>query len=191
MATQSLKEKWQGYLRDRRGTYDFRCRTRYSYAWEKLLDMGLHDGDSVLDVGAGDCQLGRYMFEKGFRGTYMPIDAAIDGTDLEYKTTALPISGWVVCLEVVEHVIKPLSLMAAMENVARRGILISTPNCRVVDVIGCDPTHVSVVTEAQFKALGYDTDTVCWFNDPKESGQLDTIVAWQRYTNTAGHKVKI
>lgn len=173
----TFKDKWMRYLADRRGTYAYRSRTRYKGVYDKLRAMGLEDGHSILDLGAGDCHFGRYIYEQGWRGTYRPVDASIDGTDLErYR---LPDWPWIVAIEVVEHLIRPMDFLSGMVAHASRGAVITTPNCRVVDVVGCDPTHVSIVTIEQLRALGFAVKTESWFSEKHQPSQQDTLLAWR------------
>lgn len=172
----SFQAKWEAYRKTRRGDYAFRSRTRYAGVFTKLKQMGLQDGDSVLDLGAGDCHFGRYLFEQGWRGRYWPIDATINGEDL--NGFGVMKNEYVVAVEVVEHLIDPLCFIQQVRESAISGAVITTPNPRVVDVLACDPTHVSIVTQYQLKALGWSVSLESYFSEQHNPGQLDTLLAW-------------
>ena len=141
----SHMEKWTHYRDTRQASYGFRARTRYNAVADQLFSMGLGDSHSLLDVGAGSCQLGRYLQERGWDGNYVPVDACLDGTDLETWKAPFPGPDFIACVEVVEHLHRPERLLFEMVQAARRGVVITTPNSEAVDVLTCDPTHVSVV----------------------------------------------
>lgn len=178
------KEKWTKYLSERKATYEFRARTRFSGVFDKLLALGLSDGHSILDAGAGDCQFGRYLFESGWRGRYEPIDATIgDGIDLNHYCSTLGErkTSFCVAIEVAEHLIDPLLFLRKLQGAANLGVVITTPNCRVVDVLACDATHVSIITVPQLEQLGFEVTTASWFSEQHNPGQQDTLVgAWKR-----------
>ena len=96
-------EKWTHYNDTRRGTYSFRAATRYKAVADRLYALGLNDSHTVVDVGAGSCQFGRYLRERGFQGEYYPIDAVLDGTDLE-RWVPLRRYDFFTCIETLEHV---------------------------------------------------------------------------------------
>ena len=75
--------RWKAYQESRKGTYEFRSRTRYKAVYDRLILLGLTNGDCIIDVGAGSCQFHRFLQDHRFRGSYIPVDAALDGTDLE------------------------------------------------------------------------------------------------------------
>jgi hypothetical protein len=176
----SFRGRWEKYRKTRRGDYAFRARTRYAGVFAKLQEMGLADGDGVLDMGAGDCHFGRYLFEQGWRGSYCPRDATIGkGYDLESWTPKAQWT-WVVAIEVAEHLIDPLTFLRKLTRGAKKGAVITTPNPRVVDVLRCDPTHVSIITEEQLTALGWNVSQESYFSEQLNPGQLDTLLASRR-----------
>jgi hypothetical protein len=174
-------EKWTKYLSERKGDYAFRSRTRYKGVFDALQTLGLCEGHSILDLGAGDCHFGRYLFESGWRGQYCPIDASISGMDLESWDADKRSASFCVAIEVVEHLMSPIRFITRMMRTCSKGAVITTPNCRVVDVLACDPTHVSVVTQPQLESLGFTVTTASWFSEQHNPGQQDTLVAtWKR-----------
>lgn len=174
--------KWEEYRDSRRGTYEFRCRTRYVGVLGKLQELGLGTYSTVMDVGAGSCQFGRYLRSIGWRGLYVPVDAVLDGTDLEDWTFTRPVlfADFVVSIEVAEHLSRPLAFLNTLEVAAGKGVVVTTPNPAVVDVRRCDPTHVSEISATHFRLLGWDVSQHSWFHEQDEPGQLDTLMAWRR-----------
>lgn len=170
----TLLEKWTHYRDTRRGTYEFRARARYKAVADRLFAMGLSDKHTVLDVGAGSCQFGQYLQELGWGGFYVPIDAVLDGTDLEAWEPSSR-ADFVVCIEVVEHLHNPWRLIAAMMRASRRGVVLTTPNADAVDVIACDPTHLSVVLREHLEEV-FTVERHTWFDIPN-----DSLLAWRQH----------
>lgn len=164
-------EKWLQYMRDRKGDFEFRSNTRYRAVMLQLLRMGLRDEHLLIDVGAGSCQFGHYLALNGWRGRYLPVDAVLDGTDIEMWVPKLP-ADFMVAIEVVEHLREPEHLLNVMDSHSRHGAVLTTPNPDVVNVIACDPTHVSVVPAWMLENRGWRTEAVQLFGKPG-----DTIVA--------------
>jgi hypothetical protein len=48
---------------------------------------------------------------------------------------------WFACLEVLEHLTSPTRLLDMMCDAAVHGVVVTTPNPEVVDVLALDPTH--------------------------------------------------
>lgn len=166
------KRRWEHYRDTRKGTYEFRSRTRYAAVRDRLISLGLRSDDSICDVGAGEQQFGKFMREQGWTGRYTGMDAVIDGTDLNTLERIHP-SKFVVCIEVLEHLYNPARLLRMMYEDALRGLVITTPNSAAVDVIACDQTHVSVVTAEQLLMEGLTVRTESWFGTPH-----DSLIAW-------------
>lgn len=171
MSALAVRQQWEAYLEERTGTYEFRCR-RYSEVFRELRRLGLRNGDLVYDVGAGYCEFGRHLFrEAEWWGRYVPVDGAIDGTNLE--TWVPPITAHAfVAIEVVEHLLNPDRLLAEFAKHAELGAVVTTPNPATVDVLGMDRTHRSILPRWKFRELGWTTRTVSLFGKPE-----DTIVA--------------
>lgn len=166
------RQKWEHYRDTRQGTYEFRARTRYKAVAHRLYWLGLRCGDSICDVGAGEQQFLQYLYDRGWYGEYRPVDAVIDGTDLE--TFNPRPATWYVCIEVLEHLHDWQRLLDLMRAAATRGIVITTPNHLAVDVIGCDPTHVSIVKPEDLLRRGMTVQPVSWFGKPH-----DSLIAWE------------
>lgn len=170
----NLIEKWTTYRDTRRASYEYRVRTRFKAVADRLFAMGLNSGHTVVDVGAGSCQFGRYLRERGWRGEYVPVDAVIDGTDLE-AWAPVHKADFFVCIEVVEHLKNPGRLMAWILRMSRRGVVLTTPNCETVDVLKCDPTHVSVVPPDALSGC-FTVERHTWF------GVMDdSLLAWRQH----------
>lgn len=171
-AMQSHISKWTDYRDARKGTYEFRSRTRYAAVADRLFALGLSNRHTVLDVGAGSCQFGRYLRSRGWRGFYAPVDAVLDGVDLDVWTP--PRVDYAVAIEVVEHLYEPFRMLAALSLAARHGVVITTPNDEAVDVLLCDPTHVSIVAAPDLTGLHFTVERHTWFGKPD-----DTLLAWK------------
>jgi hypothetical protein len=170
-AQSNHRQKWEHYRDTRKGTYEFRSRTRYAAVFDRLRQLGLGERDYICDVGAGEKQFERYGREAGWKGNYLPIDAVVDGTNLE-TWTPHPAT-WYVCIEVLEHLYDWSRLLDDIQAAALRGIVITTPNHLAVDVIGCDPTHVSVVKPEDLLRRGMTVQPASWFGTPH-----DSLIAW-------------
>jgi hypothetical protein len=165
-------EKWMRYMQERRGDYAFRSTTRYRSVACELQAMGLNDSHIIVDVGAGSCQFDHYLrTELGWCGRYLPVDAVLDGTDLETWTPKMP-ADFFVCIEVLEHLVNPWGLMNAMQDMARIGVVATTPNPATVDVLACDPTHVTPIPATAFWLRGWHVQAESLFG---KNG--DTLVA--------------
>jgi len=139
------------YLNARTGKYEWR-RVRYAAALKAMqITSGLSDEDTLIDFGAGWTELDYCLRTEGnWRGRYIPLDGGIDGEDLNNWHPRREVD-WIVALEIVEHLSDPLVVIERMKRFVRKGVIISTPNCDTVDVLGMDDTHVSIVTKKQLQ----------------------------------------
>ena len=174
-SSQDLKERCRQYVQSRKSTYEFRCQ-RYRAVAQRLLLLKLSRSDSILDLGAGRAEFGHYLQQQyNWNGTYYPIDGSIDGTDLNSWIPAASFNTeYSIGIEILEHLANPARLMAILPAVSKKGIVFTTPNPETVDVIGCDPTHVSLITTRAFQRRGYTVKEVSLFNKPE-----DTLLAWK------------
>lgn len=151
---------------DDANAYDRRC-VRYDAALKAMDHLDLCDTDTVVDVGAGWTEFGARLHTgrvspygtPGFpasRARYIPVDACIDGADLN---TWLPPrrAEWFVALEVLEHLKRPDRLAHALMASADKGVVISTPNPATTDVLGMDATHITPVSGVDLEAWGFQT----------------------------------
>lgn len=153
---------------------------------------GLSDDSTVVDVGSGWGELGvrlhtgtlgRYVGEfpkyvegapqwiNGFppsRARYIPVDAAVDGTDLNHWQPHRR-AEWFVCLEVLEHLTRPWLLIDRLRFAADKGIIVSTPNPDVVDVLGMDPTHHQAILAQQLRGKGFKVETRSFYGQPDDA----------------------
>jgi len=164
------RARWLDYLAQRTGSYHFRAR-RYATVAVELARLGLADGDLVYDVGAGQCEFGKYLYGSGWTGRYVPVDGAIDGTELDIWRPLVP-ADFFVAIEVVEHLANPLPMLAHFEGHATKGAVITTPNADVVDVRALDPTHFGPVYRATLEARGWNAYAAPLFGKTD-----DTLVA--------------
>jgi hypothetical protein len=172
-------EKWTDYMNTRRGDFEFRSRTRYAAVAKALFASGLKDGDLIVDVGAGTCQFDHHLRTvEGWQGRYLGVDAVLDGTDLNVWQPMMK-ADFFVCIEVLEHLVNPERMMRLMTTYADKGVVCTTPNPDAVDVISCDPTHISVVPSQIFTDHGFVPMARSFF------GVIDdTIVAVYRRTES-------
>jgi len=141
------------------GPYQSRCR-RYELVERNLRDMGFQAGDLVVDVGAGMCDFARYMYGAGYAFRYLPIDGSISGIDLDSDILVLCNAEWYVCIETVEHMSNPYALMQKMKNYATKGVVVTTPNPAVTDVLALDEDHKVPVTYDEFVMMKFLPEAV-------------------------------
>lgn len=155
------------YLSGRAGCYAWRCE-RYDAAIDAMEGLGLDSGCTVVDVGAGWTEFGHRLAERGHRCRYVPIDAGHDGTDLETWSPARD-AEFYVCLEVLEHLRAPCRLLVEMPQSAKRGVIVSTPNPEVTDVLGMDPTHQTPVHQSALSLAGYTVEEASFYGQDADS----------------------
>lgn len=173
-STLDITRSCEDYLSTRQGSYEFRC-IRYKGVADKLYDMGLDRWDDIVDIGAGRQQFESYMrLERKWEGEYIPIDGSIDGTNLEEWLPGCRYS-FMVAIEVLEHLNTWERMMMIMENFTICGAVATVPNPKTVDVLGCDPTHVSVIHEHDFREHNWSVQPVSFFHKPD-----DTLLAWHK-----------
>lgn len=173
---EAWRQECNEYLSRRVGTYDFRCR-RYDAVIEKMNLLGVAEWDVAYDLGAGMCELDRRLRDRGLHLRYVPVDGCIDGTDLNDWTLdpgRIPPADVYVAIEVIEHLQDPLALCYRLFERARKGVIVTTPNARRVDVLGMDETHRWALTDTMLQAAGFQVEARQLFNDFE-----DTLVAWR------------
>lgn len=164
---------YNDYLNARTGKYEWRCQ-RYDGVINKLAAMSLDDGDTVVDLGAGREEFHKRLLERGYRVSYIPIDASIDGVDLNHWTPPYR-SDFLVAIELLEHLNNPYRLMLNMAGYANKGIAATTPNPYTTDVLGMDPTHVTEVYPQDFHKHGWDTEIRSFYGQ-----EDDSVLAWKK-----------
>lgn len=172
-SAETIMETCRAYQAGRVSDYAFRC-IRFDAVIDKLVDIGLQDGDSVLDLGCGRGEMENRFIERGWSVKYDGVDGAIDGVDL--NTIALPnYFDWIIAIEIIEHLYDPTLHLHNWFSAARKGVVLTTPNPRTVDVLACDPTHVSVVTPEMLDKYRYKHFEVSLFKNP-----YDSLLAWKK-----------
>ncbi|MGH3921510.1 MAG: hypothetical protein ACRDYX_21730 [Egibacteraceae bacterium] len=170
------RERWisecDRYLAERSGRYEWR-RTRYRKAAGHLHERGLDDSDTLVDVAAGWTEFDYCLrHELDWRGRYIPIDGGIDGTDLSSWVPAR-FAEWFVALEILEHLTNPARLVQVMQAHADKGLVISTPNPAVVDVMAMDPTHLTPLPAETLARWGLHVEICSLY------GQIDDgLLGW-------------
>lgn len=160
------------YLAQRASTYAWR-RIRYRKAAGRLRERGLADTDTLVDVAAGWTELDYCLrHELDWRGRYIPIDGGIDGTDLN-SWVPLRRAEWFVALEILEHLADPARLVQVMKAHADKGLIVSTPNPAVVDVMAMDPTHITAVPEETLDQWGLYVEVCTLYGQPD-----DGLLGW-------------
>jgi hypothetical protein len=163
------RKKWESYLCRRNGTYDFRC-IRYAIVAQHLVKLGLKDDDLLVDVGAGRCEFDHFLrTELKWRGRYVPVDGSLDGTDLEHWTPHIE-ADFFVAIELLEHLLNPFRLIKELEQTAKKGVVITTPNSAVVDTLAIDHTHRTPLFKHDFPGWRTQITSLGW-------SQHDSVVA--------------
>lgn len=174
------RDLWLDYLTERTGTYEYRTR-RYSAVADRLELLGLADGDLVVDVGAGMCEFGRYLYrDRGWSGRYLPVDGAITGINLDTLVLAGFTADFFVAIEILEHLRAPIHVLADMLDHAEKGVVLTTPN---TDKLGetfvreMDETHVSPIWQSwlteDFNNIELEIAELSLFGIEE-----DTLLAW-------------
>lgn len=168
------------YLASRTGSYEYRS-VRYEAAAAELTAMGLSDTDTVVDIGAGMTEFDYHLrTTRHFKGRYIPIDGGIDGTDLNYWKPQRQYD-YAVALEILEHLDDPESFIRRLQRRVTRGIVVSVPNPRTVDVLGIDPTHVTVVPFGMLSRSGFMVVEKTFYGGVFSNGEPDSLFAvWDR-----------
>ncbi len=171
--TLDRKQFYNAYLDARTGKYSWRCQ-RYDGVIEKLYMMGLRNGDSVVDIGAGREEFHKRLQEWGWEGNYIPLDASIDGIDLNEWSTTEP-ADFFVAIEFLEHIHNPFRLMQEIVANARKGVAATTPNPKTTDVLGMDATHVIAINTWDFAQYDWNRAIRSFYGQPD-----DSILAWKQ-----------
>ncbi|MCC6743414.1 MAG: hypothetical protein IT175_06100 [Acidobacteria bacterium] len=168
MTTAGARARWLAYIKARPHSYEFYCAQRYDPVIDCLVRLGLRAGELVYDVGAGMCDLGRRMVERGHYPRYVPVDGSIDGTDLETWAPAVT-ADFFVAVETLEHLRDPWRLVGEFERWATVGAVITTPNPEVVDVRSLDGTHVSELRPNELVGRGWTAHRISMFGTEGDS----------------------
>jgi hypothetical protein len=167
-------QMYDDYLAERTGCYEYR-EIRYTAAGAAMAMHGLSDSDSIYDIGAGFTELDYCLRTRfNWRGRYIPVDGAIDDTDLNYWTPKRDVQ-FSVALELLEHLNDPLELVWNLQKHTSKAIVVSVPNPRTVDVLGIDRTHVTVVTREMLESWGFFVVERTFYGGAFSNGQPDSL----------------
>lgn len=180
MPQNELISRCDAYLAQRNGTYSFR-EVRYRAVAQILDDPAtfgidaqpLSAQDTVIDLGACMTEFDYHLrTQLDWRGRYVPVDGAIDGTDLE-EWYPIKKYDWVVGIEILEHMHNPRRLAQAMKAAAAKGVIVTTPNPAVVDVLNIDIDHHTAITTGMLLAWGFTVKPCALFGKKD-----DSLLAW-------------
>lgn len=170
-----FRERCNEYLNRRNGTYAHRC-IRYAHVLSKLVECGLTRDipASLVDVGAGRMEFRRFYEECGYRNVkYLPVDGAIDGTDLN-NWVPEP-TDFIVAIEILEHLWRAPVLLSRLLKAAKYGFVMTTPNPQTTDVLGMDDTHVSPLWAQDLRHAGLRVEPMSLYGQP-----FDSLLGWRR-----------
>lgn len=169
------------YLASRTGKYEYRA-VRYARAARAIFDSGhLTDDSTIYDIGAGWTEFDYHMRTRlDWKGRYIPIDGGIDGTDLNYWNPTRDVE-FTVALEILEHLEAPRELVRLLQHKTKHRMVVSVPNPRTVDVLGIDPTHVTVVTREMLEGWGFNVVERTFYGGVWSNGEPDSLFGvWER-----------
>ena len=159
------------YLSRRTGTLEYRFQ-RYAAVADELEARGLNDQSLIVDLGAGFGDFAFYLRAvRGYKGRYLPVDAAIDGVDLVTWTPNVALE-FVTCIEVLEHLPDPGEFLARVLPFC--GVFVATtPN---TDELGADRvreidlTHVRPIWKGDLERWGAKhVESRSFFGNPADS----------------------
>lgn len=158
-----------------------------------LVDfVAAHAGREVVDLGCGLGGYSRVLAERGFtvsafdvQPEYVERARALGVRAEHYDGEHLPLADGAVdtvfLLEVLEHLEDPARLLREARRVARRNVLVSTPNCTEdFGWVPIDYTHMMEVDHRQFftqTSLRALLDGVFGSSDVQQAIPLDRHIA--------------
>jgi hypothetical protein len=156
----------EAYLAERTGRLEYRF-LRYGAVADEMFALGLSDKSLVMDVGAGMCDFDFYLRTvRGWKGRYLPVDASIDGVDIEASDWFPPRADFITAIEVLEHVNDPYALADKLRASADYGVVVTTPNTGVLGfraVQEMDRTHVSPLHAEHLSEMGFTVTVASFF----------------------------
>ena len=163
-------------MASRAGRYEHRA-IRYRAAAEFFTGLQLDGTSTVYDLGAGWTEFDYCLrAEYAWRGRYIPVDAGITEVDLNHWAPERPVE-FTAALEIIEHLYDPMRLVRAMQAATTRGIAVSVPNPRTVDVLGIDETHVAIITPQMLEAEGFHVEERLFYGGVYSDGEPDALFA--------------
>ena len=150
-----------------RGPRDTRSWYRDADALEQVDDslvefVAEHGGQRLLDLGCGLGGYSKRLAERGFEvvafdvaAEYVERARALGVDARQYDGERLPLDDdsvdTVFLLEVIEHLEDPARLLREARRVARRNVLVTTPNCtQSFDPVPVEFSHILDVDHRQF-----------------------------------------
>ncbi len=157
MSSEKRRRAALDYLSQRTGRLEYRF-LRYAAVADELFANGMGDSSLLADLGAGGCDFDFYLRTvRGWKGRYLPVDASIDGTDLEQWFPSLSVSyDYTVAIELLEHLHNPDEFLGRIRPIAGC-VVITTPHTDVLGseyVLEIDRTHVRPIYERDLRAWG-------------------------------------
>ena len=178
----TLCREMNAYLDKRIGTYEFRCR-RYEAVCQKLEVMGFETTRQncrgiIVDLGAGRGEFGAYLRTRfsSSKHIYIPLDASIDGIDLDNFRPWIEGITFYTAIEFLEHLphVSVMHYLSMMPYQAKKGAVITTPDPETTDVLAMDVTHKTPIHAAELMHRGWNVEHQRLFTEHR-----DTIVAWK------------
>jgi len=175
------------YMHERTGKYEYR-RIRYARAGDWVIGNAMSQGQqihdmTIFDIGAGMTEFDYWLrTEQDWRGRYIPIDGGIGGDAHNLEVWTPPREAhYFVALEILEHLDNWERLVRVMQDHAKIGIVISTPNPRTTDVLGMDPTHKTEVHAEALRDLGFWVEEDTFYGGVFSNGEPDSLFGvWTR-----------
>jgi len=133
---------YEAYWRSKRKSHDDWTPNSFQKARAMIIAENIADGESVLDVGCGDCVLlAEVMKQKRINGNAADITeyarerantigVSFVKHDMRDQTSIndLPLADHVLLCEVLEHIPAAEEYLMAMMRVARKSVFVSVPN---------------------------------------------------------------
>lgn len=168
----------KSYLAASTGSYEKRL-TRYRLASQQL---GLGPHTPLTDLGSGRKEMERHLREDhGWRGLYTPVDAAEDGTDLNFwQPRPHKAHRYYSALEVLEHLPNWKNLLANLRAAGPHSLVATVPDPEQVDIFAMDDTHVSAIHAEDFEALGFVVSRVSIYGGYYGGNGTDALLAVYR-----------
>lgn len=172
MSSNARRQEALDYLGERTGTIEYRF-IRYAAVADELYARGFGDSSILVDLGAGTCEFDFYLRTvRGWKGRYLPVDAAIDGTDFENGWKPMVDFEYVVAIELLEHLTCPLVFVSDVLAACSGVFVATTPN---TDVLGADyvrkidRTHISPLRASDLEAVGATVTERSFFGKDRDS----------------------
>lgn len=167
--SEDLRQSCSSYVQSRKATYRFR-KPRFDDAAAKL---NIQPHSTLLDIGGGNGDFGRAVSDIGLDCNYINLDGSTTGINLE-ALTRVGNPDHISCLEVLEHLHHWEHVLDLITHSYAKSAVCSVPNPEAVDVLRCDPTHVSIVPAWAFTSRGWTVEPRSYFGTTS-----DTLLAFR------------